>query len=381
MTMIYLDHGATTPMHPQVIETMTDVMTEVFGNPSSIHQLGRQAQHLVTESRQKIAHSIHAEENEIIFTSGGTESDNTAISQTARSRQHLGKHIITSKVEHPAVLRPMEALIDEGFEVTFLPVNEQGILRVTDVLAALRPDTILVSLMWTNNETGVRFPIKEIGEALKEHQTYFHTDAVQAYGLEAIDVKDCHLDFLSASAHKINGPKGTGFLYCRSDLVVAPFMRGGEQEEHRRAGTENVPAIMGLAKASDILTESEKKQRQATYRGFHDQMLTRLETEGIAFEVNGDQNQHSAHVLNVWFKGVPNNLLLMHLDLKGIALSIGSACTAGNVQPSHVLETMFGEKSQRVAESVRFSFGLGNTSSEISDMLDQLIPIIHRLKK
>lgn len=379
--MIYLDHGATTPMHPQVIETMTDVMTTVFGNPSSIHQLGRQAQHLVTTSRQKIAQSIHAEEDDIMFTSGGTESDNTAIIQTAHSRQHLGKHIITSKVEHPAVLRPMEALVEEGFEVTFLPVDEQGLLSVDDVLAALRPDTILVSLMWTNNETGVRFPIKEIGSALQEHQTYFHTDAVQAYGLETIDVEACHLDLLSATGHKINGPKGTGFLYCRSGISLPPFMRGGEQEEHRRAGTENVPAITGLAKASDLLTETEKRHRQLTYREFHDQILTRLRAEGIDFEVNGDQEQHSAHVLNLWFSGVPNNLLLMHLDLKGIALSIGSACTAGNVHPSHVLETMFGKDAQRVAESVRFSFGLGNTSREIDYMLDHLVPIINRLKK
>ena len=381
MATIYLDNSATTPMHPSVIEKMTHAMTTFYGNPSSVHHLGRESHAQLTKARQQLAKSIHANEDDIILTSGGTEGDNTAIFQTAYARQSLGKHIITSSVEHPAVSSCMTRLAEEGFAITYLPVNAKGELTIEQVSEALREDTILVSLMWTNNETGVMFPIKEVADLLQEHQAYFHTDAVQAYGIEEIDVTECPVDLLSVSGHKINGPKGTGFLYVKSGLSLPSFMVGGDQEEKRRAGTENLPGIIGLAEAATLLTTSEKADRQARYLEFQEMIINRLESEDIDFEVNGQTSHKSAHILNLWFKGISSNMLLMHLDLKGVAISIGSACTAGTIKPSHVLEAMDVVGCQRATESVRLSFGYSNTPEEITEFLDLLVPILKRLAK
>lgn len=380
MARIYLDHGATTPMHPLVIEKMAETMATVYGNPSSVHRLGQKAHGVMEDARQVVAESIGAKAHEIVFTSGGTESDNTAIIQTALANQHKGKHLITTAVEHPAVLNTMEYLQGEGYEVTYLGVDKLGNLSLAEFEAALRPDTILVSIMHTNNETGVQFPLTEIGDILANHPAYFHSDGVQAYGLATIAVQELGLDLFSATAHKINGPKGLGFLYRRDGLMMKPLIHGGEQEEKRRGGTENIPGIVGLATAVSLLTTAEKANRLASYESFNESIIKGLEAAKIDFSINGDVSRKSPHILNLRFKNVPNDLLLMQLDLQGIALSIGSACTAGNVEPSHVLESMYGLGHQATKESLRISFGLGNTSEEIANFLAHLIQTIEGLK-
>ncbi|EOT49497.1 MULTISPECIES: cysteine desulfurase family protein [Enterococcus] len=378
--MTYFDHAATTPMHPNVIGVMTEYMKTTFGNPSSIHQYGRQAHEKLEEARQVIAASIHATPNEIIFTSGGTEGDNTAILQTARARQHLGKHLITTQVEHPAVLEAMHHLQEEGFDVTYLPVNTEGELTAQQVQQALREDTILVSVMFANNETGNLYPIKEIGDVLREHQAYFHTDAVQAYGKYPIDVTALGIDLLSISAHKINGPKGVGFLYQKQTIVLPPLFHGGEQEAKRRAGTENLISILGMAEAVKIMREYSFEERQDQYAGFTKYLLAQLDQAAICYHVNGSMNRLS-HVVNLSFPGVANDLLLMHLDLAGFAISTGSACTAGTVHPSHVLEAMYGKGDPYISSAIRMSFGLENTQSEVERFSQILINTILRLKK
>ncbi|QIL46178.1 cysteine desulfurase [Vagococcus coleopterorum] len=379
MPTIYFDHGGTTPIAPAVIEKMTEVMSHVYGNPSSVHQTGRTAKALLNKARQEIATSINAKEDEIIFTSGGTESDNFAIRQTAKSRQHLGRHLVTSNVEHPAVLDTMKELGKEGFDVTFLDVSETGDITPEQVAKALRPDTILVSLMWTNNETGVQFPIKEISEVLKDHQAYFHTDAVQAFGLETIDVNEVAVDLLSASAHKINGPKGVGMLFQREGVHLPAMQTGGKQETQQRAGTENIPGIVGFAEAVKLLDEATKEQRRQGYQELQTKLTTGLHDAGIEFEINGTSSLKSSHVINLWLKDLPNQQVLMQLDLAGIAISVGSACTAGAVQPSHVLEAMFGQKTERALESIRISFGLGNTDEEVATLVAELVKIKERM--
>lgn len=378
--MTYFDHAATTPMHPNVIGVMTEYMKTTFGNPSSIHQYGRQAHEKLEEARQVIAASIHATPNEIIFTSGGTEGDNTAILQTARARQHLGKHLITTQVEHPAVLEAMHHLQEEGFDVTYLPVNTEGELTAQQVQQALREDTILVSVMFANNETGNLYPIKEIGDVLREHQAYFHTDAVQAYGKYPIDVTALGIDLLSISAHKINGPKGVGFLYQKQTIVLPPLFHGGEQEAKRRAGTGNLISILGMAEAVKIMREYSFEERQDQYAGFTKYLLAQLDQAAICYHVNGSMNRLS-HVVNLSFPGVANDLLLMHLDLAGFAISTGSACTAGTVHPSHVLEAMYGKGDPYISSAIRMSFGLENTQSEVERFSQILINTILRLKK
>lgn len=378
--MTYFDHAATTPMHPNVIGVMTEYMKTTFGNPSSIHQYGRQAHEKLEEARQVIAASIHATPNEIIFTSGGTEGDNTAILQTARARRHLGKHLITTQVEHPAVLEAMHHLQEEGFDVTYLPVNTEGELTAQQVQQALREDTILVSVMFANNETGNLYPIKEIGDVLREHQAYFHTDAVQAYGKYPIDVTALGIDLLSISAHKINGPKGVGFLYQKQTIVLPPLFHGGEQEAKRRAGTENLISILGMAEAVKIMREYSFEERQDQYAGFTKYLLAQLDQAAIGYHVNGSMNRLS-HVVNLSFPGVANDLLLMHLDLAGFAISTGSACTAGTVHPSHVLEAMYGKGDPYISSAIRMSFGLENTQSEVERFSQILINTILRLKK
>lgn len=264
MQHIYLDHAATSPMHPDVVKSMLPFMTEAFGNPSSIHFFGRKSRHAVDEARQTIADSINAKPNEIIFTSGGTEADNLAIIGTAMKMQGKGKHIITSAIEHHAVLHTCENLEKQGFTVTYLPVNEAGLVSVKDVEAALTPETILVTIMFGNNEVGAIQPIREIGELLQDHQAVFHTDAVQAYGLVDIDVNHYKIDLLSVSAHKINGPKGTGFLFMREGVKLAPLLFGGEQEKKRRAGTENVAGIIGLQTAAQLAKKTMREKKLYT---------------------------------------------------------------------------------------------------------------------
>ncbi|GAB5054697.1 MULTISPECIES: cysteine desulfurase family protein [Pediococcus] len=381
MKQVYFDNAATTPMAPEVVKKITSEMSQDFGNASSTHAFGRKARMVLDQSRQVIADSINANEDEIIFTSGGTESDNTAIMQTAIARQSLGKHIITTAIEHPAVLKPLAYLESIGYEVTYLPVDQQGLISLDDLKAALRDDTILVSIMTGNNEVGSHMPIHEIGEILKDHQAWFHTDAVQAYGLLDIDVKRDHIDLMSTSAHKLNGPKFLGFLYKRDGVNFPSFLKGGEQEDKRRAGTENVPGIAGFAKAVSLLTPEVKSEMQTKYQGFKQQIIDGLKQADIDFEINGTLNPNNLqHVFNLWIKGVSTYVMQTNLDLNGIAVSGGSACTAGSLEPSHVLIAMYGKESPRIGESIRISFGKYNTSEDVDYLVDNLVQIIQRLK-
>ncbi|WP_268913796.1 cysteine desulfurase family protein [Lentilactobacillus sp. SPB1-3] len=381
MEEIYLDNAATTKLSDEVYAEMMDKYKNVYGNASTLYGLGREAKSVMETSRETIANSINAAPDEIIFTSGGSESDNTAITQTALARKKDGNHIITTAIEHEAVLQPMHALEEQGFEVTYLPVDENGNISLDDFKAALTDDTILVSIMMGNNEVGSVMPIHEIGEILKDHQAWFHTDAVQAYGLLDIDVKRDHIDLLSTSAHKINGPKMIGFLYKNSGVNFPSFVKGGQQEDKRRAGTENVPAIAGFAKAVETITAAEKQHRQEKYYGFKQYILDQLKDKGVQFKVNGEVKPDNLnHVLNIWLEGVSTYVMQTNLDLAGIAVSGGSACTAGSIEPSHVLVAMFGEDSPRIGESIRISFGRYTTKEDLTKLVDTIASVISRLE-
>lgn len=378
MEKIYLDHAATTPIHSDVLEVMYEASKNVFGNPSSIHAFGREARRLLDEARRTIARSIHADEKEIMFTSGGTESDNLALIGTALANEHKGKHIITTNQEHHATLHAAEYLEEIGFKVTYLPTYEDGKISVKDLEAALTDETILVSVMYVNNETGVIQPIAEIGTLLKDHQAYFHTDAVQALGHFSINVKELGIDLLTMTAHKINGPKGIGALYIAEDVLIKPLLYGGEQERKRRPGTESVIQIIGFQKAVELaMIEQEKRHQQ--YSAYKQQFLTELEQQGIEFMVNGDPHEQIPSIVNVSFPGTQVEVLLTNFDLEGVAASSGSACTAGSVEPSHVLTAMYGE-DERTVNSVRFSFGLANTNENVVEAARRIAKVIKRLK-
>lgn len=381
MENIYVDNAGTTPMASEVIDVMDEMMKNVFGNASAVNAFGRKARQVLDNSRHIIAQSINAQnDNEIIFTSGGTESDNTAIIKTALKRQKQGRHLITTAIEHEAVLKPMAYLESLGFEVTYLPVDQNGIISLNDLKAALREDTILVSVMSGNNEVGSHQPIHEIGEIVAESNAWFHTDSVQAYGILDVDVQKDHIDLLSTSAHKLNGPKFLGFLYERNGLNLGPYLRGGDQELKRRAGTENIPAIAGFAKAVEI-AQAHKHEWQKQDMTLKLHLLAGLKEAGIDFEVNGKCNEDELpQIVNIWFKGCPNDALLTNLDLSGIAAAAGSACTAGSLEPSHVLLAMYGD-SPRVHESLRFSFGRYNTEAEIKKVVEVTAKAVKRLKE
>ncbi|AIE60850.1 cysteine desulfurase family protein [Bacillus methanolicus] len=380
MERIYLDHAATSPMHPKVVEAVVNVMNSNFGNPSSIHSFGREARQKVDEARDVLAKSIDAKPNEIIFTSGGTEADNLALIGIAEAYKSKGKHIISTEIEHHAVLNTCKELENRGYEVTYLPVDETGKISVEDLKKELRDDTILVSVMYGNNEVGTLQPIKEIGEVLAEHQAIFHTDAVQAYGLEKINVNDAGIDLLSVSAHKINGPKGIGFLYIRDGIKLLPRVFGGEQERKRRAGTENVASIVGFKEAA-IICQQEMDVRREKYREWKNVLIKKLQEEEVIFSINGSLENSMPHVINLSFPGTNVEAMLVNLDLAGIAVSSGSACTAGSVDPSHVLVAMFGKDSEKIRNSIRFSFGLNNTTEQIEKAAFETAKIVKRLTK
>lgn len=377
---IYLDHAATSPIHPEVIQTMLGAITNTYGNPSSIHYAGREARKALDEARHNIAENIHAEEKEIIFTSGGTEGDNLALIGTALAHKENGKHIITSQIEHHAVLKTCEYLETQGFEVTYLPVNAHGTVSAESVKNALRPDTILVSIMYGNNEIGTIQPIMEISEVLRDHQAIFHTDAVQAYGLLNINVTELGVDLLTTSSHKINGPRGVGFLYVKNGTRLVYQMHGGEQERKRRAGTENLAGICGFSAASSIM-DNERELKKEEYVSFKKRMAEIWRSADIDFEVNGLEAHTLPHVFSVRFKGVSIEQLLMNLDMEGIAVSSGSACTAGTVDPSHVLVALFGESHPAIQETVRISFGLGNHLEEVETAATKISEVVTRLMK
>lgn len=375
MTRIYLDHAATTPMAEEVIKTFTEEMINEYGNASSIHQTGRKARKKLDEARNILAASIGAHETEITVTSGGTEADNYAIFGTAYARKNEGKHIITTQIEHHAVLHACEQLEREGYDITYLPVNREGIIEVNDLKNALREDTILVTVMYGNNEVGTIQPIREIGELLKEHPAYFHTDAVQAYGGVNLNVNDLQVDLLSVSSHKINGPKGIGFLFQRKGIHLKPLFYGGQQERKRRAGTENVPAVVGFAKAVEL-----KQQNLDANINFYNELrnafIFQLKNKGVEFTINGSQENVLPHVINLSIPKTDVETFLIQLDMAGIDASSGSACSAGSIDPSHVLVAMYGENTPELRNSVRFSFGINNTKEQVIEAANKISKII-----
>ncbi|WP_214762168.1 cysteine desulfurase family protein [Exiguobacterium sp. s146] len=370
--MNYFDHAATTPMRPEVLDAMTPYLLEQYGNPSSIHGIGRTARAALDASRRTLATWIGATPNEIVFTSGGTESDNYALFGAAYANQHKGKHLITTKIEHHAVLHAMEQLEREGFEVTYLDVDATGAVTLESVRAALRDDTILVSVMYGNNEVGTLQPIAEIGALLADHPAYFHTDAVQALGTETMDVKALGVDLLSASAHKINGPKGIGFLFMKTGVKLATRSFGGQQERKRRAGTENVPGAVGFQQAAE-LAKIEQAERVNAYHQMAEVLVGRLDELGVEYEVNGANRL--PHIINLYLPGIELEPFLIMMDMRGFAISSGSACTAGSIEPSHVLTAMFGT-SERTKQSVRISFGHGNSVEDVERLAERLSEVV-----
>ncbi|SFE27598.1 cysteine desulfurase family protein [Alteribacillus iranensis] len=376
MQKIYADHAATTPIHPEVRDTMIDVLTNNFGNPSSIHHFGRQARKQLDESRAQLASTIGASPDELILTSGGTEADNLAIIGFAKAYRDTGTHIITSAVEHHAVLHTCERLEKEGFQVTYLPVDEKGMVSASDLESAITEDTILVSIMHGNNETGTVQPVEELARIANENHVAFHTDAVQTYGHIPIDVTEIGITLLSVSSHKINGPNGAGFLYVKKGTRLTPSFTGGEQERKRRAGTENLAAIAGFAKAAEI-THRHFTERAEASQQLTNYFLERLRAEEVEYEINGTEERRLPHIVNVYLPGIQVESFLVQLDFKGIAASSGSACTAGSVEPSHVLEAMFKDRD-RALSSVRFSFGTNNTLEEMEYIAREIKNIIQR---
>lgn len=369
--MIYLDNAATTPMSLLAISTMTKVMQDIYGNPSSIHSHGRLANKLLREARQDLAKLLGTKPDKLFFTAGGTESNNTAIIGYCLRNQHRGKHIITTAIEHHSVLEPIEYLVKQfGFEVTIIQPDRQ-VITAQQIQEALRNDTILVSTMFVNNETGTLLPIAEIGELLKNHPAAYHVDAVQAIGKIPIIPDELGIDFLSASAHKFHGPKGVGFLYA-SDANFDSYLHGGDQERKKRAGTENLPGIVAMVAA----LKEELANHDQNYQAVDDlQKVFLREIEGCSYYLNKGKTQ-LPYVLNIGFPGQKNDLLLLRLDLAGISISTGSACTAGVVQPSHVLKAFYGEDSHRLSESVRISLSSQNTKEEIIQLANTLKEII-----
>ena len=370
---IYLDHAATTPMAPEVIEVMTTALTNNYGNASSIHTLGKKNRVLVDYARQTMAQSIGAHAREIIITSGGTEGDNMALLKTAEHYADKGNHIITTVIEHPAVLNPLRYLETKGFEVTYLPVNDKGQVTLEQVKDAIRPETILISMMYANNEIGTVMPIQAVGEYLEslDQEIAFHTDAVQAYGMVSLDVNELRVDLLSVSAHKMNGPKGIGFLYVREGLNIPSLLLGGAQENEHRAGTENIPAILAFEKAIQLNIEKREKNYECL-SNLKTSFIEGLNHLDIEYAINGDVEKSLPHILNVYFPSVRSDMLLIKMDLNGVAISAGSACSAGSIEPSHVLVAMYGEEAEEINHSVRFSFGLGNTEAEIEQVVELL---------
>ena len=377
--IIYLDNAATTKTAPEAVEAMLPYFTENYGNASSIYGLGAESKKAITNAREAIAKSLNADSSEIYFTAGGSESDNWALVATAEAYANKGKHIITSKIEHHAVLHTCQYLEKRGYEVTYIDVDENGILKLDELKKAIRPDTILISIMFANNEIGSIQPIKEIGEIAKENGILFHTDAVQAYAHVPIDVNELHIDMLSASGHKLNGPKGIGFLYIRKGVKIRSFIHGGAQERSRRAGTENVPGIVGLGAAVERafagLDERMKKEIE-----LRDHLISRFEKEVPYCRLNGDRARRLPNNVNFSFQYIEGESMLIMLDMKGICASSGSACTSGSLDPSHVLLAI-GLPHEIAHGSLRLTLSEENTIEEMDYVVDSVKEIVDRLRQ
>ena len=376
--LIYLDNAATTKTSPEVVEAMLPYFTEHFGNPSSVYGFAAANKEVITKQRERIAEALGAKDNEIYFTAGGTESDNWALTAAAEAYESKGKHIITSKIEHHAVLHTCQYLEKRGYEVTYLDVDENGLVNPADVEAAIRPDTILVSVMFANNEIGTIQPIREIGEITRRKGVLFHTDAVQAFGQIPIQVDDCGIDMLSASGHKLNGPKGIGFLYIRKGVKIRSFIHGGAQERKRRAGTENVPGIVGLGKAAELAFKT-MDERAAKETELRDYMIRRIEQEIPYCRLNGDRKKRLPNNVNFSFQFIEGESLLIMLDMKGICASRGSACTSGSRDPAHVLLAI-GLPHEIALGSLRMTLGADTTKEDVDYVVDCLKEIVAQLR-
>lgn len=376
--MIYLDNAATTRTAPEVVEAMMPYFTEYYGNAGSIYKLGNESKKALMRARETIASTLGAETNEIFFTAGGSESDNWAIKAVYEAYCGKGRHIITSRIEHHAVLHTCEYLEKMGAEVTYLDVDADGLVDPRQLERVIRPDTILISVMYANNEIGTIEPIKEIGEIAAKHGILFHTDAVQAYGHLPIHVEECHIDLLSASGHKFNGPKGVGFLYVGNRVRIRSFIHGGQQERGRRAGTENVPGIVGLATAAQRACRmmEERMTREAQLR---DYLIEKIEKKIPGSVLNGHRTKRLSNNVNFSFEGMEGETILIMLDMADICASAGSACTSGSVDPSHVLLAL-GVSRERAKGAVRLTLSAENTREEMNKVVEELARIVGRVR-
>ena len=377
--LIYMDNAATTPVKPEVLDAMLPYFTEKFGNPSSIYSISSENKKAITDAREVIAKTINTTPENIYFTAGGSESDNWALKATADAYASKGKHIITTKIEHHAILHTCEYLETKGFEITYLDVDENGLVKLDELTAAIRPDTILISVMFANNEIGTIEPIAEIGKIAHEHGVLFHTDAVQAYTQVPIDVEAMNIDMMSTSGHKINGPKGIGFLYIRKGVKIKSFIHGGAQERHRRAGTENVTGIIGLAKAAEIAT-ANMKERTAEEIKVRDHLIERIEKEIPYAKLNGDRVKRLPNNVNFSFQFVVGESMLILLYSKGICASSVSACTSGSLDPSHVLLAI-GLPHEIAHGSLRLTISDQITMEDADYVVDNLKEIVNHLRE
>ena len=375
---VYMDNAATTKVRPEVLEAMLPYYKEDYGNPSSIYRMAGKSKKAIDDAREIIAASIGAAPREIYFTGGGSEGDNWAIKGIAESYASKGKHIITSKIEHHAVLHTCEYLEKKGYEVTYLDVDEEGLVSLEDLEAAIRPDTILITIMYANNEIGTIEPIREIGAIAKEHQIIFHTDAVQAYGQVPINVDEDNIDILSISSHKLNGPKGVGMMYIRKGVKIGPFIHGGNQEGRRRAGTENVPGIVGFGKAVEIaMATLEERAEQET--ALRDYGIQRILSEIPYCRLNGSRDRRLPNNINISYQFIEGESLLIMLDMAGICGSSGSACTSGSLDPSHVLLAI-GLPHEIAHGSLRLTINHETTKEDMDYVVEHLKRIVERLR-
>ena len=379
MNTIYFDNNATTKTDEEVVKAMMPYLLENYGNPSSIYKIGRENRKVIEDSREKIANILNCEPNEIYFTSGGSESDNTAIRGIAYNYKNKGNHIITSKIEHPAVFETCKQLEREGFEVSYIGVNEKGIIDLEELKNTIKPTTILITIMFANNEIGTIQPIEEIGKIAKQHNIIFHTDAVQAVGSIEIDVKKLNIDSLSLSAHKFYGPKGIGVLYVKKGVQFNKFINGGHQERNKRAGTENVAGIVGLAKAMELAYQ-DLKEHNKKIKELRDYYVEQIKEKIPYIKINGDMENRLPGNSNISFRFIEGEGLLLNLDLKGICASSGSACTSGSLDPSHVLLAI-GLPHEIAHGSLRISIGKYNTKEEIDYLIENLVEIVGRLRE
>ena len=378
MRKVYLDNAATTALSPRVLEAMLPYFTQYYGNPSSVHAFGREAKQGLDKARDQVAKALHCEPSEVIFTGCGTESDNTVLLGVAQRYGDKGKHIITTNVEHHAILHTCEYLEKQGYSVTYLPVDQDGLVTAEQVAAAIRPDTILVSIMFANNEVGTIMPIQEIGAVCKEKGVLFHTDAVQAVGHIPVDVQAMHIDMLSLSAHKFHGPKGVGALYCRKGIRLPSYIMGGAQEKGRRAGTENVAGIVGMGAAIQLATEQLEENR-AKMTALRDRLMTGIQARISEVKLNGHPTNRLPNNVNFSFKYIEGESILLMLDMNGIAASSGSACTSGSLDPSHVLLAL-GLPHEIAHGSVRLTLGDETTEEDIDYTIDVLEKTVARLR-